>query len=104
MIKSFRFVLLYLIEFSFGLIEILLTLRFIFKILGASDTAFFVNWVFINSHGLIVPFEGAFPTPMIRGGFVIEFSSLLALLVFGIVGYFLVTVITLTTPQNKEVK
>ncbi|MBI2465173.1 YggT family protein [Candidatus Shapirobacteria bacterium] len=70
-----------------GIVEFLLGLRIILKLFGASSAAPFVTWVYETTQPLLVPFIGAFPSPRIEGGFIIEFSSLFALIVFAFIGY-----------------
>lgn len=77
-----------LINLIMGIIEILIGLRFILKFFRAG-LAPFVSWVYETSQPLINPFVGIFPNPVITGGFVIEFSSLIALVVYTIIGYLL---------------
>ena len=95
-----RLYLIYLIDFLFGIIEILIGIRFFLKLLGARPTSDFVSWIYLNTQGLIHPFEGAFPTPVFHGGVSIEFSSLLALMVYGVIGYFLLDILTI--PEKKD--
>lgn len=70
-----------------GIVEFLLSLRIILKLFGASPTAPFVSWIYETTQPLLVPFIGAFPSPRLEGGFIIEFSSLFALIVFAFIGY-----------------
>ncbi len=99
--NTVRYMLLILVEIIFGFIEILLVIRFLFRLFGASSSSTFVSWIYTNTQGLIHPFEGAFPTPVING-FVIEFSSLLALLVYGLVGYFIIGVLLTSRTQREH--
>jgi uncharacterized protein YggT (Ycf19 family) len=79
----------YLINAVIGLSQTILGLRIILKLFGASTTAPFVQWVFKTSEPLLNPFAGIFPTRVIDDTFVIEFSSLFALLIYTLTGYFL---------------
>ena len=70
-----------------SIVELLLSFRIILKFLGASPSAPFVSWIYETTQPLLAPFIGAFPSPGIQGGFVVEFSSLFALIVFAFIGY-----------------
>ena len=70
-----------------GIVEFLLSLRIVLKLFGASQSAPFVAWIYETTQPLLFPFIGAFPSPRLEGGFIIEFSSLFALIVFAFIGY-----------------
>ncbi len=78
-----------LISFILGVIEFFLGFRFLFKLFGASTAAPFVNWLYATTEPLLNPFRGIFPAPQIEGGYVIEFTTLVALLVYLFIGYLL---------------
>ncbi|MCA9385334.1 YggT family protein [Candidatus Dojkabacteria bacterium] len=71
----------------FGAINLLLILRIIFKLFGANSSNNFVNWIYETSFGLINPFIGIFPSPQFEGRFVIEFSTLFAILFYVFIEY-----------------
>lgn len=70
-----------------GLIEIILIFRFILKLLGASPSAEIVSWVLVNSSPFLAPFAFAFKSFILPGGFTIEFSTLLAIFAYAVIGY-----------------
>jgi hypothetical protein len=78
-----------LLAFVIGLVEVLLVFRFILKLLAANPTAGFVQWIYENSLPLLRPFLFAFPTPSVRGGFTIEFTTLFAIFAYAFIGYIL---------------
>lgn len=82
------------IGFVIGIIELFLGFRFIFRLLGANPSAPFVSWLYDTTDPLINPFRGIFPTPRIEGMFAVEFTTLLALLVYMIAGYVLLEIIS----------
>ncbi|MDP3993413.1 MAG: YggT family protein [Candidatus Doudnabacteria bacterium] len=90
--KNFTF----LINFVFGLVEVVLGLRFILRLFGASAQAPFVNWVYDTSQPLLAPFRGIFPSPASIQGFVIEFTTLFAMLIYALIGYFLIRLLYFT--------
>lgn len=86
---AFPSILVILTQLITSLVEGLLGLRIALKLLGASTSAPFVNWVYETTQPLLAPFQGMFPSPQVTGGFVIEFSSLFAVMVYAFIGYFL---------------
>lgn len=76
-----------LANFVFGLIDLLLIFRFILKLLAANPQAEFVAWVYNTTQPLLNPFLAAFPTPQVKGGFTLEFTTLFAIFVYTFVGY-----------------
>jgi hypothetical protein len=73
--------------FIFGLVELLLLFRFVLKLLGANSRSEFVTWVYEMTQPLLGPFLLAFPTPSVKGGYALEFTTLFALLVYAFIGY-----------------
>jgi uncharacterized protein YggT (Ycf19 family) len=76
-----------------NLIEGLLGLRVILKLVNASTNAAFVRWIYETTEPLLTPFVGMLPSPKLTGGFVIEFSSLFALMVYSFIGYFAIEIL-----------
>ena len=76
-----------LVNFITTLVEGLLCVRIILKLFGASTGAPFVSWVYETTQPLLNPFSNMFPSPQISGGFVLEFSSIFALMVYAFIGY-----------------
>lgn len=86
----FSIFLLYLIRMVFGIFEILIGLRIILKLFGASVGAPFVRWVYETTLPLLHPFQGAFPAPRLEGGSILEFSAFFALIIYALTAYILV--------------
>ncbi len=78
-----------LLAFVIGAVELVLALRFVLKLCGASNQAAFVQWIYETSLPLLHPFMFAFPSPSMNGIFVIEFSTLFALFAYAFAGYIL---------------
>ncbi len=87
-------------QFVFGLIEIMIVLRIMFKMLGASVAAPFVAWLYETTEPLLAPFYGIFPTPRVTGGFVLEIPALVALVVYALAGFLINTLVTTITRSN----
>jgi hypothetical protein len=82
-----------LLFFIFGLVEALLSLRFILKLFGASAKSDFVSWIYDTTRPLLQPFVLVFPTPSVKGPFILEFTTLFAILMFAFLGYFLLQIL-----------
>jgi uncharacterized protein YggT (Ycf19 family) len=76
-----------LVNFIVGLVVVLLSVRFVLKLLSASTASAFVAWVYDTTQPLLQPFEFAFPTSAVRGGYIIEFTTLFALFAYVFGGY-----------------
>jgi uncharacterized protein YggT (Ycf19 family) len=86
-----------------GLIEFLLTLRLLLKLLGASASAPFVQWIYATTSPLLAPFEGMFPTSTLPVGFILEVSTLFALISYAFLGVLIESVLTqLTLPAHRH--
>ncbi len=84
--------LIRLVWFLVGLIDSLIGIRFAFKLLGASTQAPFVNLVYGITSPLIAPFRLIFPTAG-HGPFVLEPESLVALIIYPLIGLGVVSLI-----------
>ncbi len=80
-------------------VSTLLTLRFVLKLFGANQSNTFVRWAYESSAEILGPFRGIFPAPNLDG-FVIEFSTLFALVIYGIVGMIVLYFIDTLTPED----
>jgi len=81
------------VQFILGLIELVLIARFALRLFAANPASSFVAWVYETSQPLVAPFLLAFPAPTVRGGFVLEFTTLFALFVYAFIGYLLIEVL-----------
>jgi hypothetical protein len=84
--RSYR-LLTFLINTIVTVVEIFLGLRFLLKLLGANPATPFVDWIYDTSQPLLTPFAGIFPSPVIDGQFVLEFSSLFAIIIYWLVAF-----------------
>lgn len=74
-----------IIRLLFGLIVGILALRFIFALIGANPANDFVSWIYEASAPLIAPFVGIFTDIAVATGR-LEFTTILALVVYGLIG------------------
>ena len=79
----------------------LLGIRFILKLFGANPSNGFVNWVYQASGEILGPFRGVFPEQNLDG-FVIEFSTIFAMMMYAILGMLLFYVIDLLAPARVK--
>jgi len=78
-----------IISVVLAIIEFLLSLRLLLIFFGANPRAPFVTWIYDTSAPLIAPFTNIFHNFRI-GGFVIDLTTLVALIVFSLVGHLIV--------------
>lgn len=95
----------YLIYFIIGVLEIVLAFRFVFKLLGANPASGFVDFIYNLSTIFIAPFMGIFNTSLAKGDVVtsvFEPASLVALIVYGLVAWGIVTLIRLVSGRQQN--
>jgi uncharacterized protein YggT (Ycf19 family) len=92
-----RYLAVNLLNFFTTVVEGFLALRFLLKLFGANQTGF-VQWVYNMSEALLAPFRGIFPTQVIQNRYVLEFSTLFAMLMYAIVALLLLWVINWASP------
>ncbi|MEX0672625.1 MAG: YggT family protein [Candidatus Paceibacterota bacterium] len=97
-----RIVLLRLINIIIGLVLIFLGLRLVLKLLGANPNAGFVAWIYGMTEPLLVPFQGMFPTPVVEANFILEFSTLFAILIYAIIGWLLMELVDFIVDATNE--
>ena len=83
-------------EFLFDAIALLLGIRILLSFFAANQATPVVRWIFDMSQPLIAPFSGIFPNASI-GAFVIETSAIIALLVYSIIGYAVLSLVSSLT-------
>ncbi len=71
-----------------GAIEVILGLRFVFKMLGANSANSFVSSIYTFSKPFVTPFLGIFTTPTTQGNIsvsVFETATIVAMLVYALI-------------------
>ena len=93
------------IYFIFGIVEVLLAIRFVLLLLGANEASSFVRLIYGLSQPFVLPFQGIFGAPSFDSS-VIEWSSLVGIVVYLLVAYGLARLIELiyapTRPSNSR--
>jgi uncharacterized protein YggT (Ycf19 family) len=82
------------IYFIFGVINVLLVIRFVLLLLGANEDSPFVNLIYSLSRVFVLPFRGIFAEPNL-GASVFEWSALVGIVVYSLLAYGLVRVVEL---------
>jgi hypothetical protein len=83
-----------IIYFIFGAIEALLAIRFVLLALGANQASGFVRLIYSLSRPFVLPFLGIFGEPAL-GASVLEWASLVGIVVYALVAYGLARLIEL---------
>lgn len=83
-----------LVWLLFSVLEVLIALRILLKLLAANAASGFAGFIYGLSEPFLIPFTGLFPTPQVEGA-VVELSSLVALLVYGLLAFIIVRLIWL---------
>ncbi len=95
----------YLTYFVLGMLEILLAFRLIFKIAGASQASYFIRMIYGITGFFILPFEGIFRRGFTQGvetTAVFEPSTLVAILVYAVLAWGIVTLVRVLSGERQE--
>ena len=87
-----------------SLVEVLLSLRFIARLFGASSRAPFIAWLYENTEPLLAPFQYVFPSPSVKGQFVLEFTTLFASFVYSFAAYLILEVMNMFGTFERETR
>ena len=93
------------IYYALGTLEILLSARFILKLLGASQSSGFVRFIYGVSNIFIAPFEGIFRRAVAEGietASIIEPATLVALIVYAILAWGIVSLIRMLAGEAQS--
>ena len=91
-----------IIWFITGVIEVLLAFRFVLALLGANPSNAFANFIYNVSHPFVAPFFSLFGYNLQYGVSRFETFTLVAMLVYLIIGWGLAKLVTISQP-NREV-
>ena len=75
-----------LIWLLLGILEMVLALRFIFKLIGVNAANAFASFIYGLTNLFVAPFASLTGTPA-AGGMVFEFSTLIAMVVYALAGW-----------------
>jgi len=89
------------VYYVFGVIEVIIGMRFLLLLLGANREAGFVAFIHSLSTPFMVPFDAVFKTQSAAGSS-FELSSLLAMAVYALVAWGIVTLIRAVSPRRSS--
>ncbi len=89
-----------IVWFVVGLINVIIALRFVFLLLGANQGASFTDLVYSLSAPFVAPFAGIFAEPSYGQSF-FEVSSILAIIIYTLIGWGIAKALTLARPQDE---
>lgn len=95
----------YVIYFLFGLLEVLLVFRLIFKLTGANPSSDFVGLIYTLTGIFILPFEEIFRRGFAQGvetTSVLEPSTLVAIIVYGVLAWGIVKLVRIVSGEKAE--
>jgi uncharacterized protein YggT (Ycf19 family) len=88
------------IALVFTVVEVLLLIRFIFKLLGANADQAFVSAIYGITEPLVGPFRGIFAQP--AGTPIVEIAALLSIVFFVLVAALIVALVRAYTGRRAE--
>jgi hypothetical protein len=89
-----------IVYFVFGALETLLAIRFVLLLLGANPDSGFVNLIYGLSYPFVLPFQGIFGEPTFSGS-VLEWASLVGIVVYLIVAYGVARIVELVAAPPR---
>lgn len=87
-----------------GVVMAFLGLRFLFRLFNANAGNDFVAWLYDVSGRLLEPFRGIFPAQEIQPGFIVEFSTLFAMVAYALLGFLILALVDALRPAVTEKK
>jgi hypothetical protein len=102
--SSPRSVLAQIIYLIAGIIEALLTLRLILALLGANSANAFAHFIYSVTLPLVAPFFGLFNYQVHYGVVRFEFETVIAMVVYALIAWLLVRLLTIGRPGNDIVE
>jgi len=88
-----RYWIVSIIYFFLGVLEVILGLRFIFRLLGANEGNDFITALYNLSHVFVGPFNNIFNDQSIGSHSVFEMSTLIAMLIYALVAWGLASLV-----------
>jgi uncharacterized protein YggT (Ycf19 family) len=86
--------------FIAGVILTLLAFRFVFIMLGANPHNDFVNFIYTVSHPFAAPFFGIFGYTQTLGTAAVEWSTLVAMVVYALIAFGISKLLTIARPRT----
>jgi len=92
-----------IIYFVFGVIIVLIVLRFVLLLLGANQGNGFVDFVYGISGIFVAPFYGIFNNTPVFGASIVDASSIVAIIIYALISWGLVKLVMLGTRGRATV-
>lgn len=89
------------VSYAFGVIEVFIALRVVLLLFGANQAAGFVAFVYGVSAPFMAPFNAVFQTSTAAGA-TFEWSALVALAVYALIAWGIVTLIRTVSPRESS--
>jgi hypothetical protein len=86
--------------FVFGVIEVLIAVRFVFKLLGANAEAAFVRSIYSVSDVFMAPFSAIFATKRVSEA-TFELSAIVAIAIYALIAWGLVALVEAVSPRRS---
>ncbi len=90
-----------IVWYILGVIEVLLGFRIILKMLAANPNSGFASLIYAVSELFVAPFYGIF-RPAVAGGSVIEWSTIVAMIVYLILAWLIVKLFQFVKPATPD--
>jgi len=93
------------VYYIFGILEVLLAFRLVFKLLGANPNSGFVSFIYSISQVFLVPFTAIFRSAVTQGietKAVLEPSIVIAMIVYALIAWGIVKLIIIMRGQNED--
>ncbi len=81
------------IDFIITLVAALLGLRIVLKLFGANEANAVVQAIYAVSWPLVAPFADVFPSLALEQGYVLEFATVFALVLYAVVAHIITTLV-----------
>lgn len=92
-----------IVYFIFGVIIAFIVLRFILLLLAANQGNGFVDFVYGVSGVFVAPFYGIFGNTPAFGSSVLDVSSIVAIIVYALIAWAIVSLVTIGSRRRTEV-
>ena len=90
-----------LLYYMLDIVEVVLAFRLVLRLLGANAATPFVNAVYALSEPLVAPFRGIFAHVVLEGT-VVEWATLVAIIVYASAAYALIRLITMLATHGDD--
>jgi hypothetical protein len=97
--SQYNFRAVAIIGFVAGIVNVLIALRFVLRLLGASTQSAFVNAIYAVSAPLVAPFHGIFGDSALKASY-FETAALVAIVVYALIAWGLIVLVRIMTAPH----